>query len=52
MGAYLALRIQKGKLDYDTVITKFPQYQDEVNEILRSNGFVIGEDGAVVKNEE
>lgn len=34
MSAYLALQILKGKLDYTTVIAKFPKYKDEIDIIL------------------
>lgn len=31
---YLVMRIQEGKLDYDMVITKFPQYKNEIDLLL------------------
>lgn len=34
MVRYLALRIMKGKLSYDEVIAKYPQYKDEIDEYL------------------
>ena len=34
MAAYLASQIKKGKLDYDAVIAKYPQYKAEIDEIL------------------
>jgi len=34
MAKYLARQIQKGKLDYDEVVTKYPQYKDEIDAIL------------------
>lgn len=34
MAAYLARRIKMGKLDYDEVIAKYPQFKDEIDEIL------------------
>ena len=39
MAAYLAYRIEKGKLNYSTVIHKFPQYKDEIDEILIADGY-------------
>lgn len=34
MAAYLAKRIKEGKLDYDEVIAKYPQYKAEIDRIL------------------
>ena len=34
MAAYLAMRIKQGKLDYDEVVAKYPQYKDEIDRIL------------------
>lgn len=34
MARYLALRITAGKLDYDEVIAKYPQYKEEIDRIL------------------
>lgn len=34
MAKYLAMRIKAGKLDYDTVIKRYPQYKEAIDEIL------------------
>ena len=34
MAEYLAMRIKEGKLDYDSVIKKYPQFKDEIDKIL------------------
>lgn len=34
MARYLAMRIQAGKLDYDAVVAKYPQYKAEIDRIL------------------
>ena len=34
MAKYLAMRIKQGKLNYDDVVAKYPQYQDEIDNIL------------------
>jgi hypothetical protein len=39
MAAYLASRIEIGKLDYKAVITKYPQFKADVDEILINDGF-------------
>jgi len=38
MAKYLASRIQEGKLNYDEVIAKYPQYKDEIDAILNPPG--------------
>lgn len=39
MAAYLAMRIEKGKLDYVAVTTKYPQFKAEIDEILVADGY-------------
>lgn len=39
MAAYLALRIEKGKLNYTAVVSKFPDLKDDIDEILVADGF-------------
>lgn len=39
MAAYFAMRIEKGKLNYRTVVSKYPQYKDEIDEILVADGY-------------
>ena len=34
MAKYLARQIKLGKLDYDEVVAKYPQYKEEIDEIL------------------
>lgn len=34
MARYLASRIRVGKLDYDEVVAKYPQFKEEIDEIL------------------
>ena len=34
MPKYLAMRIKAGKLDYDEVVTKYPEFKDEIDSIL------------------
>lgn len=38
MEAYLAMRIEQGKLDYSAVTTKFPQYKEAIDGILVADG--------------
>lgn len=34
MAKYLARQIKMGKLDYDEVVTKYPQFKEEIDTIL------------------
>lgn len=38
MALYLAQRIFKGKLDYDAVIRKYPQFKNEIDTYLNEWG--------------
>ena len=35
MARYLAKQIYAGKLDYDAVIAKYPQFKDEIDAFLK-----------------
>lgn len=37
MGKYLAMRIAAGKLDYNEVVKKYPQFKAEIDLILGKN---------------
>ena len=39
MAAYLAMRIEAGKLDYAAVVAKYPQFKTEIDEILINDGY-------------
>lgn len=39
MAAYLATRIEAGKLDYTAVVAKYPQFKAEIDEILINDGY-------------
>ena len=49
MAAYFAMRLEKGKLNYNTVVAKYPEYQEDINLILTADGYKINPDGTVVK---
>lgn len=38
MAAYLAMRIESGKLDYTAVTAKYPQYKTDIDTILVADG--------------
>jgi len=38
MAVYLAMRIEAGKLDYAAVITKYPQFKEDIDLILVADG--------------
>lgn len=39
MAGYLAMRIKKGALDYKAVVTKYPQFKNDIDEILINDGY-------------
>jgi len=39
MAAYLAMRIEKGRLDYSAVVSKYPQFKSDIDEILINDGY-------------
>lgn len=41
MPKYLALQIFKGKLNYEEVVTKFPDFKDEIDAELDILGWVM-----------
>ena len=51
MVAYFAYRIEKGRVKYNTVIKRYPHVKEELDLILASDGYIILEDGTVIKSE-
>lgn len=51
MAGYLASRIEKGRLNYNAVIAKYPEFKDEIDLILASDGYTVNADGTVSKVE-
>lgn len=47
MAAYFALRLKKGKMNYNTVIKSYPQYKEDIDLILLADGYVVNSDGTV-----
>lgn len=47
MAAYFAMRLEKGKLNYNKVVEKYPQYKDELDSILAADGYEVNPDGTV-----
>lgn len=39
MAAYLAMRIEQGKLDYAAVVTRYPQFKEGIDVILIADGY-------------
>lgn len=39
MAAYLAMRIENGKLDYALVISKYPGLKEDIDTILIADGY-------------
>lgn len=38
MAAYFAMRIEEGKLDYSSVVSKYPQFKEDIDKILVADG--------------
>ena len=49
MVKYFVMRLEDGKINYNRVVEKYPQCKDEIDLILSVDGYVINEDGMVVK---
>lgn len=49
---YLVMRLEMGKMNYNTVIAKYPQYKEEIDEALDADGYIVLPDGRVVKRPE
>lgn len=49
MAAYFAMRLQKGKLNYNTVVEKYPEYQSDIDLILIADGYEVASNGTVTK---
>lgn len=47
MAAYFAMRLEKGKLNYNVVINKYPQFQEDIDLILTADGYQVNADGSV-----
>lgn len=52
MAAYFAMRLEKGKLNYNDVVAKYPQFKDEIDSILDADGYEVYEDGTVHRKEK
>ena len=51
MAAYFAMRIESGKLNYNTVTEKYPEYKQDIDFILTADGYIVNEDGTVEKQQ-
>jgi len=51
MAAYLAIRFEKGKLNYNAIFAKtfFASYKDDVDTILAADGYTVNDDGTVTQ---
>lgn len=48
MAKYLAYQIILQKLKYNTVITRFPKYKEDIDRVLDAMGWMIDDDGNCV----
>ena len=49
MAGYLAYRIELGKLNYNAVVAKYPQFKEDIDLILAADGYTVNADGTVTK---
>jgi len=49
MVKYFIMRLEDGKINYNRVLGKYPQYKDEIDLILSADGYVVNEAGMVAK---
>ena len=47
MAAYFAMRLEKGKLNYNTIVQKYPQFKEDIDLILTADGYTVNADGTV-----
>ena len=50
MAGYLAMQMKKGKLNYNVIVKKFPQFKEDIDLILATDGYIVNVDGTVVKD--
>lgn len=50
MAGYLAMRMEMGKLKYNVIVKKFPQFKEDIDLILATDGYIVNADGIVVKD--
>jgi len=51
MAGYIAMRLEAGKMNYNTIfaISRYKQLKDDVDEILALDGYKVNADGTVTK---
>ena len=47
MAAYFSMRLEKGKINYNIVVAKYPQFQEDIDLILTADGYQINADGSL-----
>ena len=50
MAAYLAMRLEAGIMNYNTLMsTKWVKYKEDIDTILAADGYTVNSDGTVTK---
>ncbi len=49
MVKYLTMRLEQGVLNYFVVTEKYPQYKDAIDANLAADGYIVDENGNVIK---
>lgn len=52
MAAYIAMRIEKRKMNYNVILAKYQKLKEEIDAILKKHGCKIGEDGWAIEPTE
>lgn len=50
MPEWLAERIELGKLNYNDVVAKYPEFKKDIDTQLSNDKYIINVDGTVTKN--
>lgn len=51
MAGYIAMRLEEGKMNYNTIfkIERYKQFKNDVDAILAADGYKVNADGTVTK---
>lgn len=50
MPEWLAGRIELGKLNYNDVVAKYPEFKKDIDTQLSKDNYIVNADGTVTKN--
>lgn len=50
MPEWLAGRIELGKLIYNDVVAKYPEFKNDIDTQISNDNYIVNADGTVIKN--